>query len=104
LIEPLYGELTRARLLIAERMVQLYFVPECHILFRLLHSVTESMFGKMSRRLGERSQLMRACTIADAALIAATSSVKNQHHAHPNMHQAKKRRRVALPHECAHWR
>ena len=55
------------------------------------HGLNETLFGELNRRLGERGLLMRAGTIADATLIAAPSSTKNQDQARdPEMHQTKK--------------
>lgn len=55
------------------------------------HRLNEMMFAELNRRLGERGLLMRAGTIADATLIAAPSSTKNQEKARdPEMHQTKK--------------
>ena len=55
------------------------------------HALNEKMFAELNRRLGDRGLLMRAGTIADATLIAAPSSTKNQEKARdPEMHQTKK--------------
>lgn len=55
------------------------------------HGLNEQLFAELNRRLGERGLLMRAGTIADATLIAAPSSTKNEERARdPEMHQTKK--------------
>ena len=55
------------------------------------NDLTKALFGEINAHLGEQGLLMRTGTIADATIIAAPSSTKNQGNARdPDMRQAKK--------------
>ncbi len=55
------------------------------------HNLTERIFAEINAHLAEKGLLLREGTVADATIIAAPSSTKNQRgERNPEMHQTKK--------------
>jgi IS5 family transposase len=69
------------------------------------HELTKKVFEAINGKLSAAGLMMREGTIADATMLAAPPSVKNEAQARdPEMHQTKKGNPVVFRHESAYWR